>query len=95
MVKVIFAVAGGVIFVSILLAWFAAAHMMRYRKAGVPLSWYAWNGWAFFTGRNFEPPAEPSRRLFILCVVAFFIGLVAFIAFGLIGWPDPNATPPG
>lgn len=92
MVKVLFALGGGVAFVAVMLAFFAAGQMMRHRKPGVPTLWYMWNGWAFFTGRNFEPPAEPARRLFMLCAVAFFFALVTVIAFGLIGWPTP---PPG
>lgn len=91
MVKVIFALAGGVAFVSVMLAFFAAAQMMRHTRPGVPAIWYAWNGYAFFTGKNFEPPAEPMRRLFTLCMIAFFIAVIAGITFGLIGWADPNA----
>lgn len=91
MVKAIFAVAGGVAFVSIMLAVFAASAMLRERKPGVPTSWYLWNGYAFLTGKNFNPPAEPSRRLFTLCFAAFFLAILIAIVFGLIGWPDPNA----
>lgn len=94
MVKAIFAIAGGVAFVSVMLAVFAANAMMRYRKPGVPTSWYLLNGYAFFTGKNFEPPAEPGRRLFMYCMIAFFAAIVIGLAFGLIGWPDPNAPVP-
>ena len=94
MVKAIFAIAGGVAFVAVMLGFFAASNMMQFRKPGVPLIWYLWNGYAFFTGKNFEPPAEASRRLFVLCGGAFFLALVIAIIFGLIGWPDPNLTPP-
>jgi hypothetical protein len=89
MVKAIFAVAGGVAFVALMLGVFAAAAMMTHRKNGVPTSWYLWNGYAFFTGKNFNPHAEPSRRLFMLCGVAFFLAILIAIAFGLIGWPNP------
>ena len=89
MVKAIFAVAGGVAFVAVMLAVVAAASMLRERKPGVPTSWFVWNGYAFFTGKNFTPPAEPSRRLFTLCAAAFFLAVIIAILFGLIGWPDP------
>ncbi|MCC6917985.1 MAG: hypothetical protein IT548_02205 [Alphaproteobacteria bacterium] len=94
MVKAIFAVAGGVAFVAVMLAVFSALQMMRYRKPGVPTSWYAFNGYAFFTGKNFEPPAEPLRRLFAMCMIAFLVAILIGIAFGMIGWPDPNAPLP-
>lgn len=92
MVKVIFAIAGGVAFVAVMLAIFACSAMMSHRKPGVPKSWYAWNGYAFLTGRNFQPAAEPARRLIVMCFVAFFIAIVVAIAFGMIGWPDPAAS---
>jgi hypothetical protein len=94
MVKAIFAVAGGVAFVAVMLAVFAALQMMRHTKPGVPAIWYAFNGYAFFTGRNFEPPAEPARRLFAMCAIAFFVAILIGIAFGMIGWPNPDAVPP-
>lgn len=89
MVKAIFAIAGGVAFVSVMLGFFAAGQMLRHKKPGVSTLWFGLNGWAFFTGRNFEPPAEPSRRLFMLCAIAFVVAMIAFVAFGLIGWPPP------
>lgn len=95
MVKIIFAIGGGVAFTAWMLAIFAAIAMFSHRKPGVPTSWYMWNGYAFFTGRNFEPAAEPARRLFTLCVVVFFLAIVISIAFGLIGWSDPNAPQSG
>ena len=94
MVKAIFAVAGGVAFVSVMLAIFAAAAMMTHRKAGVPTSWYLWNGYAFLTGKNFDPPAEPSRRLFMLCFAVFFLAILIAVTFGLIGWPNPPPATP-
>ncbi len=93
MVKAIFAIAGGVTAVALILAIFAAMSMLQHRKPGVPTAWYAWNGYAFLTGRNFEPPAEPSRRLFSLCVLVFMIALVIGVAFALIGWPGPGEIP--
>ncbi len=94
MVKVIFAIAGGVAFTAVMLAIFAAIAMFSHKKPGVPGSWYFWNGHAFLTGRNFEPAAEPARRLFMLCMGVFFLAVLIGITFGLIGWPDPNAVPP-
>lgn len=92
MVKAIFAIAGGVSFVTLMLSIFAGAAMMGHRKPGVPRSWYMWNGYAFLTGRNFLPGAEPARRLILLCFSVFVLAIVIAIAFGLIGWPDANAA---
>lgn len=93
MVKIIFAIAGGVAFVAWMLAIFAAIAMMSHTKPGVPRSWFLWNGYAFLTGRNFEPSAEPARRLIVMCFAAFFLAILIAIAFGLIGWSGPNAVP--
>lgn len=93
MVKIIFAIAGGVAFTAVMLAIFAAIAMFSHRKPGVPNAWFMRNGHAFFTGRNFDPEAEPARRLFMLCFVVFFLAIIIAVAFGLIGWPDPNAVP--
>lgn len=94
MVKVIFAIAGGVAFVTWMLAIFAGVAMMNHAKPGVPRSWYVWNGYAFLTGRNFLPGAEPARRLMMLCFAVFLLAVVIGVAFGLIGWPDSSAAPP-
>ncbi len=93
MVKIIFAIAGGVAFTAVMLAVFAAIAMFSHKKPDVPGAWYMWNGYAFFTGRNFDPAAEPARRLFILCAGVFFLAVIIAITFGLIGWPNPNAVP--
>lgn len=81
MVKAIFAIAGGVGFVAFMLSVFCALQMMNYRKPGVPGIWYAFNGYAFLTGRNFEPPAEPFRRLLAMCFAAFFAAIVIGMVF--------------
>jgi hypothetical protein len=94
MVKAIFAVAGGIAFVAFMLGIFAAAAMLTHRKPGVPNSWFMWNGYAFFTGRNFEPPAEPSRRLFMLCAAAFFLALIIGVVFGVLYYAYPQTPPP-
>ncbi len=94
MVKIIFAIAGGVAFVAWMLAVFAAMAMMSHTKPDVPKSWFLWNGHAFLTGKNFDPAAEPARRLMMLCFAAFILAILIAIAFGLIGWPDPSAAPP-
>ena len=93
MVKAIFAVAGGVAFVAFMLGVFAAAGMMNHRKPGVSTLWYAWNGYAFFTGRNFDPKAEPMRRLFMLCAAAFMLAVLVGVTCGLIYLHSPP-TPP-
>lgn len=93
MVKIIFAIAGGVAFTAVMLAIFAAIAMFSHRKPDVPSGWYLRNPHAFFTGRNFDPAAEPARRLFALCAIAFVLAIVIAVTFGLIGWPNPNAVP--
>jgi hypothetical protein len=89
MVKVFFALGFGVAIVAWLLGLFAALSMLQFRKPEVPKSWFLWNGYAFFTGRNFTPSAEAPRRLFVLCAAAFFIAVLTIIAFGLVGWESP------
>lgn len=89
MVKAIFSMAGGIAIVAFILAVVASRAMLTHTKPGVPKIWFAVNGYAFFTGRNFEPEAEPARRLFVLCAIAFFAAVLTFAVFGAIGWPSP------
>ncbi|MBL9012047.1 MAG: hypothetical protein JNL56_12805 [Alphaproteobacteria bacterium] len=94
MVKAIFAVAGGIAFVAFMLAIFAASGMLNHRKEGVSSAWFVWNGYAFFTGRNFDPKAEPMRRLFVLCAAAFFLALIVGAVFVVLYVNSAPVPPP-
>ncbi len=72
MVKAVIAVSVGVAIVSLIIAVMAARLMLKHRSPAVSGAWFLWNGYAFYTGRNFEPAAEPAHRLYRHAFHAFF-----------------------
>ena len=66
----------------------AAWAMMRHRTPGVSPWWFAVNGIAFFSGRNFEPGAEPFRRRFLRWAGIFFLALLAALILAAVAVPQ-------
>lgn len=77
-------VAASAIMIAAFAAWvmavLAVLQMLKHREPGVSGWWFATNGMAFFTGRNFLPEAAPARRQFLryagLFALAVVVGMI-------------------
>lgn len=74
-----------VAFAAWVMAVMSALEMLKHRKAGVSGWWFATNGFAFFSGKNFEPGADAPRRRFLRYAGLFALALVAGMAIGILG----------
>jgi len=72
-------------FAAWIMAVLSALSMMKHRTPGISGWWFATNGIAFFTGKNFEPGAAGPRRHFIRYAGFFALVIVAQFLLAVLG----------